>query len=366
MNTEATGAATLQLGEPKELTEFAPGEYMERFRTTESIRVPRPVWALAFLIVIGIGLTIAFLFLTPWVQTANGFGQVTTLDPAERTQNIAALTSGRINKWYVRDGSHVNQGDPIVEIIDLDPRFIENLEAERSAIASRVAAAESATATARLDLERQRRLLDQGLTSRLGLENAQIRYQELLAAESEARASLNQVEMNLSRQSIQTVVAPRDGTVVQIYAGDTATLVDAGQTVASFVPDTGELVVELFVSGLDAALIEPGRDVMLQFEGWPAVQSGGWPAVAIGTFRGIVYAVDPVVSANGRFRVLVTEKPNSDRWPSRRYLRFGTQARGWVLLEEVNVGYELWRRLNGFPPNQTAGPGASNAGTNGV
>jgi hypothetical protein len=26
------------------------------------------------------------------------------------------------------------------------------------------------------------------------------------------------------------------------------------------------------------------------------------------------------------------------------------QARGWVLLRQVPLGFELWRRLNAFPP----------------
>lgn len=350
-------ALTWQEGSAPGLEVFARRELIDGFRTAERIGLPRPVWTLAVLLMMGLGATAAFLFLTPWVQTASGIGQVTTLDPAERTQNLAALIDGRINRWFVRDGAHVNAGEPIVEIIDLDPKLIENLTAERAAVASQLAAAEAATATALIDLERQRRLLDQGLTSRANFENAQIKYQELLAKESEARASLTQADISLSRQSTQVVRAPRDGTVVQIFAGDNATLVNAGQSIASFVPDASEVVVELYVSGLDAALIEPGRPVMLQFEGWPAVQAGGWPAVAIGTFRGIVSSIDPVVSNNGRFRVIVMRDQDAEPWPSRRYLRFGTQARGWVLLEEVSVGYELWRRLNGFPPKQTGGTG---------
>jgi hypothetical protein len=31
-------------------------------------------------------------------------------------------------------------------------------------------------------------------------------------------------------------------------------------------------------------------------------------------------------------------------------LRQGARAQGWVLLNRVSVGYELWRQFNGFPP----------------
>ena len=37
--------------------------------------------------------------------------------------------------------------------------------------------------------------------------------------------------------------------------------------------------------------------------------------------------------------------------PDQRFVRFGSKARGWVLLDTVSVGYEIWRQLNNFPPN---------------
>ena len=37
-------------------------------------------------------------------------------------------------------------------------------------------------------------------------------------------------------------------------------------------------------------------------------------------------------------------------WPSTKYLRAGTQASGWIMLDTVALGYEMWRQFNGFPP----------------
>jgi hypothetical protein len=62
--------------------------------------------------------------------------------------------------------------------------------------------------------------------------------------------------------------------------------------------------------------------------------------------------VDSAVSANGRFRVVVVEDP-AEPWPSDRFLRLGGRARGWVRLNEVRLGYEIWRQLNNFPPEPT-------------
>jgi hypothetical protein len=48
--------------------------------------------------------------------------------------------------------------------------------------------------------------------------------------------------------------------------------------------------------------------------------------------------------------VLVEADEADDPWPSRRFLRQGVRANGWVLLNIVPLGYEFWRQFNGFPP----------------
>ena len=94
-----------------------------------------------------------------------------------------------------------------------------------------------------------------------------------------------------------------------------------------------------------------GRHVRLQFEGWPAVQFAGWPSVAVGTFGGVVTLVDSSdFNGMGKFRILVVPDPADQSWPEGRFLRQGVRAKGWVLLDQVRLGYELWRRVNGFPP----------------
>jgi len=347
----STRESRLAPGAP--IDDFASREFRDRFRTIQALRLPRPLYTMRLVLLLSVAVVVAFLVFVPWVQNASGTGTVTTLNPAERSQTITTLAKGRIQRWYVRDGSYVHKGDPIVDLVDLDPQLLERLDAELRAKRAAYEAAREATRTALLNLERQKRLFDQGLSSRVDFERAQIRYQELLARESEAEAALNQAQIAVTRQSTQRVIAPNDGTVIRIRAGDTATLVNEGDVIAEFVPSVADPAVEIYISGLDASLVTPGRKARIMFEGWPAVQFGGWPEIAIGTFGGVVSAVDPVVSANGRFRVLVTPDPSEPEWPSQRYRRFGAQARGWILLDTVSIGYELWRRLNGFPPENT-------------
>jgi RND family efflux transporter MFP subunit len=282
---------------------------------------------------------------------------VTALNPNDRLQEINALISGRIQEWYVQDGSHVAVGDPIVKVVDIDPQLLERLTAERSQVEAKLEAAEQAVRTAEIDERRMKELFDQGLASQREYEQARIRVEELRSRVAEAAAELTRVDVNISRQSVQIVRAPRDGVILRVNAGDAATFVSAGDVVASFVPDNAKRAVELFVDGRDVALVRPGAAVRLQFEGWPAVQFSGWPSLAVGTFGGEVLAIDPTAQANGRFRVLVTEDPEFDPpWPDQRFVRFGSNARGWVLLDTVPVGYELWRRMNNFPPNLPGQP----------
>jgi hypothetical protein len=125
--------------------------------------------------------------------------------------------------------------------------------------------------------------------------------------------------------------------------------VKAGDGLLVIVPDTEDRAVELWIAGNDMPLLSDGRPVRLQFEGWPAVQFTGWPSVAVGTFGGHVALIDSTDDGSGRFRILVRPDTN-EPWPTGLYLRQGVRVNGWVLLDSVKLGYELWRRFNGFPP----------------
>lgn len=305
------------------------------------------------LILLGVVVIVCILTFLPWVQTASGTGRITSLYPDGQPQKIHALVKGRIKKWYVRDGSRVNKDAPIVEIVDNDPMLLERLEAEAQAARKGRDAAQAAAKTALIDLERKKELFERGLAARREWEQARIEYESWLAKEAEAVARITGAETKLSRQQTQLVRAPADGIVMKTGIGDAATMVSEGDTVAIFVPANTVKAAELYLRGLDMPLVQPGRKVRLQFEGWPSVQFSGWPATAIGTFGGVVSVVDPSISDTGGFRILVTEDPQ-DPWPGDAYLRFGSQVKGWVLLDTVSVGYELWRQMNNFPPENPA------------
>jgi adhesin transport system membrane fusion protein len=181
--------------------------------------------------------------------------------------------------------------------------------------------------------------------------------QNLFAIERE----LQEIDNRIERFKARYVKSPCDGTVFRISANASlgGQFVKEGDELAVIVPETSDRVVELMIDGVDAPLIAAqmettgrGPHVRLQFEGWPAVQFAGWPSVATGTFGGRVRQIDMTDDGFGRFRILVEaeELYPGDQWPDAQYLRQGNQAIGWVFLNRVTVGYEVWRQLNGFPP----------------
>ncbi len=154
----------------------------------------------------------------------------------------------------------------------------------------------------------------------------------------------------LERQNTGVVTAPFDGFIVQIFPNQGSAVLKQGDPLFKIVPDTPDRAVQIWLDGNDAPLVEPGRHVRLQFEGWPAIQFAGWPSVAVGTFGGNVLSVDATDNDAGKFRVLVVPDPDSEPWPEERFLRQGVRTNGWVLLNQVPLWYEVWRQLNGFPP----------------
>ena len=196
-----------------------------------------------------------------------------------------------------------------------------------------------------------------------GLSTVAMTRRDLRRAEQNVFAverEIQELDTRIERFKARFVKAPCDGVVFRISAdGQVGQSVKEGDELAVIVPDTTDRVVELMIDGVDAPLIaahmeEVGRGphVRLQFEGWPAVQFVGWPSVATGTFGGKVRQIDPTDDGFGRFRILVEpeEMFEGDRWPEGLYLRQGNQAVGWVFLNRVTLGYELWRQFNGFPP----------------
>jgi multidrug resistance efflux pump len=403
------------------------------------VELVTPVKVVAWGVVLGfLALVVALAFL-PWQQSVTGEGRVIAMTPIERQQTVSSTVDGRVVRWHVVEGTRVRAGDLIVEVADNDPNVVERLRGELNAArereqslddrireirssrenalaaadaritmaAERVAAAEraldQAEATlllARQNLDRQKALLNKGLTPVRSVEIAQADYdravaevaraenglraaradqaaierdrmrvendydaqlKDAIATRAAATAAVRPIETRLARQTTQDIRAPRDGVILRLLAQPGSEMLKSGQPLAVLVPETDQQVVELWVKGNDMPLLHVDDPVRLQFEGWPAIQFVGWPSVAVGTFGGRIILVDATDDGSGKFRILVAPDPNDDPWPPKQYLRQGVRANGWVLLKMVPLWFELWRQFNGFPPTSPKGPILSDA-----
>jgi membrane fusion protein, adhesin transport system len=164
------------------------------------------------------------------------------------------------------------------------------------------------------------------------------------------------------RRTQNTIKAPCSGQIVRLVKIGTGATVKPGDVLAVISPITENKAVELLLSDNDAPLVSVGRQVRLQFAGFPAVQFVGVPELAVGTFAGRIAVIDPIDDGKNRYRVIVVpdwDAINSGResaWASNKILRPGSEATGWIMLDTVPLGFELWRQFNGFPPSAQQEP----------
>lgn len=169
----------------------------------------------------------------------------------------------------------------------------------------------------------------------------------------DTEATVTKMQNQISNYSIRSgyyyVTAPQDGYISKALKNGVGETVKEGAELVSIVPNLSDFAVEMFVSPVDLPLVHLGNEVRLQFDGWPAIVFSGWPMVSYGSYGGKVVAIDNFVGPNGKYRVLVAPDKNDHPWP--KELRMGVAVKTMTLLDNVPIWYELWRKINGFPPN---------------
>ena len=171
-----------------------------------------------------------------------------------------------------------------------------------------------------------------------------------LSSKYDAQGTVNKLQNSLANYEVRNqfyyITAPQDGIITKTTKAGIGEILEEGEEVATIMPANYELAVELYVRPLDLPLLAKGQEVRLQFDGWPAIIFSGWPNTSYGTFGGRVFAIDNFISENGYYRILIAQS-KEEPWPE--LLRVGGGANGLVLLKDVQVWYEIWRNLNGFP-----------------
>jgi multidrug resistance efflux pump len=150
------------------------------------------------------------------------------------------------------------------------------------------------------------------------------------------------------RNQLYYITAPQNGQVTKAKKAGIGEMVKEGEMLVEIVPEKAQLAVELYIDPMDLPLINIGQPIRFIFDGYPAIVFSGWPAASYGTFSGIISAIERSTSDNGKFRILAVENKQEKPWPAQ--LRIGGGASGIALLKNVSIGYELWRNINGFPP----------------
>lgn len=168
-------------------------------------------------------------------------------------------------------------------------------------------------------------------------------------AEGEWNKMAIQLENYKRRRGFYYIEAPQSGVIAEASVSGIGETVKAGDNILYIIPDSMQLAVELFIDPVDFPLIRMGEIGRFIFDGWPAFIFSGWPGQSFGTFAGEIVAVDNAVNDKGKYRILLSEVPGMEPWP--RALRIGSGAKGIILLNNVPVWYEIWRQLNGFPPD---------------
>lgn len=209
------------------------------------------------------------------------------------------------------------------------------------------------------------------LTSRNELINAHIELNSISAeygdkiakANSDKYAALSgkfDTEANISklanqfnnyriRNEFYYILAPQNGYITKAIQSGLGETLKEGEAIASIMPAEYDLAIEMYVRPIDLPLFDPGQKVMVQFDGWPAVIFSGWPGISYGTYEGKVLAMDNFISENNLYRILVIPSNDSHNWP--KQLRVGAGVKTITLLKNVRVWYEIWRQINGFPPD---------------
>ncbi|WP_426064217.1 HlyD family secretion protein [Flavobacterium sp. DSP2-3-1] len=174
-----------------------------------------------------------------------------------------------------------------------------------------------------------------------------------LSSQYDTDAQVNKLENQYANYSIRNgmyyIKASQNGYINRALQSGLGETIKEGTPIATIMPSQYDIAVETFVNPIDLPLLSKGEKVRVWFDGWPTIVFSGWPNMSYGTFGGEIVAIENFISENGKYRVLIAPDKNEDKWP--KQLSIGAGAQTIALLHNVPVWFEIWRTLNGFPPN---------------
>ena len=327
------------------------------------------------------------------------------LDPllVERTQEQVQAKKGVREYYNAKISTTENQIAAITASKDLKLNQIKikiaQLQNKLKAEQAELTAVNNELKIAQDQLNRQNKMYEEGLVSLTQLQQRNVSYQNALAKKTSAENKLAQTQQEIAAQNIEQnaviqeyteklsktegdrfqsmgqvagstgdiaklenqvatykvrkglyyILATQDGQITQLTKAGIGEIVKDAETIGIIVPKKINYIAEIYVKPVDLPLIRENQKVMLTFDGFPAIVFSGWPNSSYGTFSGKIIAIENSISENGLFKAIVAEDKTQKRWPPN--MKIGTGASGIAILNDVPIWYEIWRNINGFPPD---------------
>jgi multidrug resistance efflux pump len=327
------------------------------------------------------------------------------LDPllVERTQEQVQAKKGVREYYNAKISTTENQIAAITAAKDLKLNQIKikiaQLQNKLKAEQAELTAVNNELKIAQDQLNRQNKMYEEGLVSLTQLQQRNVSYQNALAKKTSAENKLAQTQQEIAAQNIEQnaviqeyteklsktegdrfqsmgqvagstgdiaklenqvatykvrkglyyILATQDGQITQLTKAGIGEIVKDAETIGIIVPKKIDYIAEIYVKPVDLPLIRENQKVMLTFDGFPAIVFSGWPNSSYGTFSGKIIAIENSISDNGLFKAIVAEDKTQKRWPPN--MKIGTGASGIAILNDVPIWYEIWRNINGFPPD---------------
>ncbi|MBI1804547.1 MAG: efflux RND transporter periplasmic adaptor subunit [Ignavibacteriae bacterium] len=218
-----------------------------------------------------------------------------TINPVQTVQ-VGSQVSGTIQKLYVDYNSEVKKGQIVAQI---DPTFLYTAVTQAEANVER---SQAQVNDAKRTLARTTELFKKNLVSQADLDAATTNYESSTAQLKQAKAALDQQQVNLRYAIIRS---PIDGVVISRD-------VDVGQTVAASLQapklfeianDLKRMQVEASVDEADIGQVNVGQEVSFTVDAYPEEQ-----------FRGSVSQIRlaPVTVQNVVTYTVIIDVPNPD------------------------------------------------------
>ncbi|MGZ5493680.1 MAG: efflux RND transporter periplasmic adaptor subunit [Thermoanaerobaculia bacterium] len=181
---------------------------------------------------------------------------------AVTTVQIGSQVSGVISRLYADFNSRVIKGQILAE---LDPTPFQAQVEQRQADLTK---AQVEAANSKITYERQRRLVDSGLTAQADLDGAKAQYDGAVAQVAQSRAALQQALTNLGYTKI---ISPIAGVVVdrQYDVGQTVAASFQAPTLFQIAQDLTKMQVQADVDQSDIGRVQNGQVARFTVDSYP-------------------------------------------------------------------------------------------------